>query len=262
LDVPAEVGVSTLPRAHDGHHSSQAQGGNAETTTSLAVAAVLAEKGHAVALVDVDPLSTATEGYTECPICGADANEEPCAHFLCAADTTFPYAMGSSGSPLEVYTDRFNPELLGEIDGWLDSNGKYLGPLLGPKRPAGLLEPRLVNLIRSVQEGVAEMEGERDSGADLRAFIDYLLEVIEAAEVECLITYTEDEVPMAASSYCNYWNERRRARRRGRREGASTGHNLAQECSGLAAAWPRKAGRRCLSAQHVRRKHSRVTMSW
>jgi chromosome partitioning protein len=36
------------------------KGGNAKTTTSLAVAAVLAEKGHAVALVDADPQSTAT----------------------------------------------------------------------------------------------------------------------------------------------------------------------------------------------------------
>lgn len=36
------------------------KGGNAKTTTSLAIAAVLAEKGHAVALVDADPQSTAT----------------------------------------------------------------------------------------------------------------------------------------------------------------------------------------------------------
>jgi chromosome partitioning protein len=36
------------------------KGGSAKTTTSLAVAAVLAEKGCAVALVDADPQSTAT----------------------------------------------------------------------------------------------------------------------------------------------------------------------------------------------------------
>jgi len=36
------------------------KGGNAKTTTCLAVAAALAEKGHAVALVDADPQSTAT----------------------------------------------------------------------------------------------------------------------------------------------------------------------------------------------------------
>jgi chromosome partitioning protein len=36
------------------------KGGNAKTTTSLAVSAVLAEKGHSVALVDADPQSTAT----------------------------------------------------------------------------------------------------------------------------------------------------------------------------------------------------------
>lgn len=36
------------------------KGGNAKTTTSLAVAAALAEKGHSVVLVDADPQSTAT----------------------------------------------------------------------------------------------------------------------------------------------------------------------------------------------------------
>lgn len=36
------------------------KGGNAKTTASLAIAAVLAEKGHAVAIVDADPQSTAT----------------------------------------------------------------------------------------------------------------------------------------------------------------------------------------------------------
>lgn len=36
------------------------KGGNAKTTTSLALAAVLAEIGHSVALVDADPQSTAT----------------------------------------------------------------------------------------------------------------------------------------------------------------------------------------------------------
>jgi len=36
------------------------KGGNAKTTTCLAVAAALAEKGHSVALVDADPQSTAT----------------------------------------------------------------------------------------------------------------------------------------------------------------------------------------------------------
>jgi chromosome partitioning protein len=36
------------------------KGGNAKTTTSLGVAAVLAEKSHAVALVDADPQSTTT----------------------------------------------------------------------------------------------------------------------------------------------------------------------------------------------------------
>ncbi|MGH7577338.1 MAG: ParA family protein [Longimicrobiales bacterium] len=36
------------------------KGGNAKTTTSLAIAAGLAEKGHAVALLDADPQSTAT----------------------------------------------------------------------------------------------------------------------------------------------------------------------------------------------------------
>src|SRR5690606_23430805 len=36
------------------------KGGNAKTTTSLALAAVLAEMGHSVALVDADPQSTAT----------------------------------------------------------------------------------------------------------------------------------------------------------------------------------------------------------
>lgn len=36
------------------------KGGNAKTTSALAVAAVLAQKGHAVALVDADPQSTAT----------------------------------------------------------------------------------------------------------------------------------------------------------------------------------------------------------
>lgn len=36
------------------------KGGNAKTTTSLAIAAVLAEQGHAVAIVDADPQSTAT----------------------------------------------------------------------------------------------------------------------------------------------------------------------------------------------------------
>lgn len=36
------------------------KGGNAKTTTCLALAAALAEKGHAVTLVDADPQSTAT----------------------------------------------------------------------------------------------------------------------------------------------------------------------------------------------------------
>jgi chromosome partitioning protein len=42
------------------------KGGNAKTTTCLGVAAVLAEKGHSVVLVDADPQSTATMIFMGC----------------------------------------------------------------------------------------------------------------------------------------------------------------------------------------------------
>jgi len=44
------------------------KGGNAKTTTCLAVAAALAEKGHSVALVDADPQSTATMTFGLKPV--------------------------------------------------------------------------------------------------------------------------------------------------------------------------------------------------
>lgn len=44
------------------------KGGNAKTTTCLAVAAVLAERGHSVALVDADPQSTATMTFGLKPV--------------------------------------------------------------------------------------------------------------------------------------------------------------------------------------------------
>ena len=44
------------------------KGGNAKTTTCLAVAAALAEKGHSVALVDADPQSTATMTFGLRPV--------------------------------------------------------------------------------------------------------------------------------------------------------------------------------------------------
>jgi chromosome partitioning protein len=44
------------------------KGGNAKTTTCLAIAAALAEKGHSVALIDGDPQSTATLTFGLAPV--------------------------------------------------------------------------------------------------------------------------------------------------------------------------------------------------